>query len=161
LRRWPLTHYIELVNRLLKDKPELSVLVFGGPEEEKDSEQLIHQTDPRRVLRPPTRSLRQAAALLKHCAAFLSVDTALMHLAAAMKVPGQVVIETPTWNKPIEPYNQRFSLVPNPAVAGRNLAYYRYDGEGIKGTPAELVRCMASVEVPQVFEILVRVLTQS
>jgi len=161
LRRWPLANYIELVKRLLRERPELSVLVFGGPEEEKDSEELIRQTDPKKVLRPPTRSLRQAAALVKHCAAFLSVDTALMHLAAAMKVPGQVVIETPTWNKPIEPYHQRFELVPNPAVAGRNLAYYRYDGEGIKGTPAELLRCMASVEVPQVFESLIRVLAQS
>ena len=56
-----------------------------------------------------------------------------------MKVPKLVVIETPTWNKPIEPYRHPFTLIPNPAVAGRNLDYYRYDGRGIRGSPAELL----------------------
>ena len=96
----------------------------------------------------------QAAALLKKCELFLSVDTALMHLAAAMKVPKQIVIETPTWNKPIEPYHNPFVLVKNPAVAGRNLKYYRYDGHGIRGTDKELLQCMASVSVDAVYRAL-------
>ena len=99
---------------------------------------------------PKTENLRQAAALIGKCDLFLSVDTALMHLAAAMKVRGQVVIETPTWNKPIEPYANPFTLVKNPAVAGRNLDFYRYDGGKIKGTNEELLRCMASVTVDAV-----------
>jgi hypothetical protein len=37
--------------------------------------------------------------------------------------------------------------VKNPAVAGRNLEFYRYDGGGIKGSADELVRCMKSVSV--------------
>jgi len=78
-------------------------------------------------MHPMTKDLRQAAALLKRCSGFISVDTALMHLAAAMKVPNQIVIETPTWNKVIEPYNNPFVLIQNPAVAGKNLEYYRYD----------------------------------
>ena len=73
-----------------------------------------------------------------------------MHVAAAMKVRGQVVIETPTWNKPIEPYTNPFILVKNPAVAGRHLDFYCYDGRGIKGTRAELLRCMESVKVADV-----------
>ena len=77
-----------------------------------------------------------------------------MHLAAAMKVPKLVVIETPTWNKPIEPYGHPFTLIPNPAVAGRNLDYYRYDGRGIRGSPAELLRCMTSVTVESVCQTL-------
>ena len=56
-----------------------------------------------RSSQPGLENLRQAAALLRHCKVFLSVDTSLMHLAAAAKVPRQIVIETPTWNKPIEP----------------------------------------------------------
>jgi ADP-heptose:LPS heptosyltransferase len=106
------------------------------------------------VFHPQTKSLRQAAALVKKCYAFLSVDTALMHVAAAMKMPKQVVIETPTWNKPIQPYNNPFLLVKNPAVGGRNLEYYRYDGRGIKGTDEELIRCMESLSVEAVFEVL-------
>jgi hypothetical protein len=71
-----------------------------------------------------------------------------------MKVPNLLVIETPTWNKPIEPYGNPFTLIRNPAVAGRNLDYYRYDGRGIRGSPAELRRCMASVTVQAVYEAL-------
>ena len=74
-----------------------------------------------------------------------------MHIAAAVKVPAQVVIETPTWNKPIEPFGNPFTLVKNPAVAGRNLEFYRYDGGDIKGTREELVAMMQSVKVADVF----------
>jgi ADP-heptose:LPS heptosyltransferase len=152
LRRWPLDSYVQLIRRLNRERPGSTVLLFGGPEEEKDHEQILSQVDRRLVLHPKTNSLRQAAALLQHCGCFLSVDTALMHVAAAMKVRRQVVIETPTWNKPIEPYGQTFILVPNPAVAGRNLDFYRYDGRGIQGTSQEIIRCMESVSVEAVFE---------
>jgi len=64
------------------------------------------------------------------------------------------VIETPTWNKPIQPYHNPFVLVKNPAVAGRNLEYYRYDGRGIQGSDTELIRCMESVSVDAVYEVL-------
>jgi ADP-heptose:LPS heptosyltransferase len=154
LRRWPLGAYVKLIRRLNQEHPQITVLLFGGPEEEKDHEQILTEVDRRLVLHPRTGSLRQAAALLKHCERFLSVDTALMHMAAAMQVKRQVVIETPTWNKPIEPYAQPFVLVKNPAVAGKNLEFYRYDGRGIRGTNAELVRCMEAVTVEAVYRAL-------
>jgi len=151
LRRWPLDHYLELLRRVQSAWPDLAVLLFGGPQEEEDHAKLLAAAKSGRLLHPPTANLRQAAALVRHCQAFLSVDTVFMHLAAAAKVPGQVVIETPTWNKPIQPYRNPFRLVKNPAVAGRNLEYYRYDGRGIRGTPQELARCMASVSVEAVY----------
>jgi heptosyltransferase-2 len=154
LRRWPLDHYLALVNELRRSHPELAVLLIGGPEEKKDHQTIREQTSPGQVLIAEPPSLRQTAALLKQCDLFLSVDTNLMHLAAAVKVPRLVVIETPTWNKPIEPYGHPFTLIRNPAVGGRNLDYYRYDGHGIKGSPAELRRCMASVTVDAVFKTL-------
>ena len=152
LRRWPLENYIELVRRLREAKPELAVFFFGGPEEQRDYEKIRTTPGAHKVLFPKTENLLQAAALIAKCDSFLSVDTALMHVAAAMGVKNQVVIETPTWNKPIEPYGNRFTLVKNPAVAGRNLDYYRYDGGDIKGTREEILRCMASVKVEAVFQ---------
>ncbi len=151
LRRWPLASYIELIRQLNREHPDWAILLFGGPQEKEVHPQILAGTDPGKVFTPETKNLRQAAALIKRCHAFLSVDTVMMHLAAAMKVRGQVVIETPTWNKPIQPYNQKFTLIPNPAVAGRNLEYYRYDGGGIRGTAEELERCMACVEIERVY----------
>ena len=150
LRRWPLENYVELARRLRQSQPEPGLLFFGGPEEKAEHEKIQTQAGGQNLFFPKTQNLRQAAALVGKCAAFLSVDTALMHVAAAMKVCGQIVIETPTWNKPIEPFGNRFTLVKNPALAGRNLDFYRYDGGGIKGTADELRRCMASVTVEAV-----------
>jgi ADP-heptose:LPS heptosyltransferase len=161
LRRWPLKNYIELARRLRQSRPELAVLFFGGPEEKSDHEKIQQALGATNLFFPKTENLRQAAALIGKCDAFLSVDTALMHIAAAMEVRGQIVIETPTWNKPIEPYANPFVLVKNPAVAGRNLEFYRYDGREIKGAREELLRCMASVTVESVESAIQAALAKS
>ena len=158
-RRWPLENYIELARLLRQSHPELRIIFFGGPEETADHEKIHAQLAG--AVFPQTNNLRQAAALIGRCAAFLSVDTALMNIAAAMQARGQVVIETPTWNKPIEPFGNPFTLVKNPVVAGRGLEFYRYDGGDIKGTPEELRRCMASVTVGEVHAAVGRGLAKS
>jgi heptosyltransferase-3 len=150
LRRWPLVNYIELVRRLRRDTPETGILFFGGPDEQADHEQILATLGPQNLYFPKTPGLVQAAHLLKQCGIFLSVDTVMMHLAAAVKVRRQVVIETPTWNPPIQPYANPVTLVKNPVVDGRGLDYYRYDGGNIKGTREELIACMASVTVDAV-----------
>jgi ADP-heptose:LPS heptosyltransferase len=149
LRRWPLENYIKLAQLVNEWRPDFRILFFGGPEETGGHELIRSRL--KRVQFPPTKNLREVAALLRYATAFLSVDTALMHIAAAMKIPGQVVIETPTWNKPIEPFGNTFTLVKNPAVHGRNLDFYRYDGGEIKGTPESIMEVMKSVTVESVF----------
>jgi ADP-heptose:LPS heptosyltransferase len=158
LKRWPFRNYLELIQRLNRDLPQAAVLLFGGPEEQAEHDEIRRVAAGHPVFAPDTKNLRQAAALIKRCDAFLSVDTALMHLAAAMKVPSQIVIEAPTLNATNVPYQQAFTLVPNPAVNGRNLEYYRYDGRGIQGTAEALTRCMASVTVDAVFEAVLQAL---
>jgi ADP-heptose:LPS heptosyltransferase len=150
LKRWPLEHYIELLKRLTATQPQLAVLLFGGPEEREAHARIRTKIPTGNILIPETRNLRQAAALLKRCHAFLSVDTALMHGAAAVKVPNQIVIEAMTLNATNVPYGNKFTLVRNPVVNGRNLSYYRYDGKPVKGTDAELIAAMASVKVEDV-----------
>lgn len=151
LKRWPLENYLALFRKLKGERPDLTVLLFGGPDEENDFQKILTGSGPPFVVRATTKNFRQAAALMKKCAGFLSVDTVLMHLAAAMKVPEQIVIEAPTLNPTNPPYGNPFTLVRNPAIAGRHLDFYRYDGQGIKGTDEELLRCMASIGVEDVF----------
>ena len=154
LRRWPLGNYLELIIRLHHEHPTLPVVLFGGPEERAAHETLRNQLGHMPVFFPDTPSVRHAAALLGHAHAFLSVDTVFMHLAAAVQVPHQFVIETPTVNPPILPLRDGWKLIPNPAVAGRNLDFYRYDGRPIAGTNAELRKLMESVTVDAVFQAL-------
>ncbi|MGA2281474.1 MAG: glycosyltransferase family 9 protein [Verrucomicrobiota bacterium] len=154
LKRWPLKHYAGLVRRLDQERPDIRVLLFGGPEETKDHPVLLAQSNREFVLEAKTQNFRQTAALIKRCNAFLSVDTVLMHVAAAVKVPHQIVIEAPTLNVTNWPYGNPFTLVKNPVVNGRGLDYYRYDGGDIKGTREELLACMASVKIEDVYGVL-------
>jgi lipopolysaccharide heptosyltransferase II len=158
LKRWPLKNYAGLVRRLNQKRPDLRILLFGGPEEINDHPVVLAQANRDLTVEAKTQNLRQTAALMKRCSAFLSVDTVLMHVAAAMKVPHQIVIEAPTLNPTNLPYGHPFTLVKNPAVAGRNLDYYRYDGGDIKGTRDELLACMASIKIEDVFETVTRLI---
>ena len=158
LKRWPLKNYAGLVRRLNQERPDIRVLLFGGPEEAKDHQIVLAQANRDLTLEAKTRNLRETAALMKRCSAFLSVDTALMHIAAAMKVPNQIVIEAPTLNVTNWPYGNQFTLVKNPVVSGRNLDYYRYDGGDIKGTRAELIAAMESVTVAEVFATITKLI---
>ena len=154
-RRWPLENYIELARQLREQRPDLAILFFGGPGEKEDHEKIRAAFGEGKVFFPQTETFLHTAALIGRCDVFLSVDTSNMHLAAAMGVRKQIVIETPTWNKQIEPYGNPFTLVKNPAVAGRNLEFYRYDGGDIKGTEEELGRIMAAVKVEDVLKAVI------
>jgi len=158
LKRWPLKNYAGLTRKLNRERPDIRILLFGGPDEMKDHQVVLAQSNRDLTMETKTQNLRQAAALMKRCNAFLSVDTALMHIAAAVKAPNQIVIEAPTLNATNLPYGNPFKLVKNPVVAGRNLDYYRYDGGDIKGTREELLACMASIRIEDVFEAVTKLI---
>lgn len=158
LKRWPLENYIALIRQLTAARSDVTVLLFGGPEEREENARILAEAAHPNLIAPKTRSIREAAALMRHCEAFLSVDNAMMHFAAAMQVPKQVLIESMAFGPTLEPYNRPYRLVQNPAVHGRNLDYYRYDGKGIRGTDEELTRIMAAVKVEEVFSAVNEVL---
>jgi ADP-heptose:LPS heptosyltransferase len=158
LKRWPFGHWQELIRRLRHSHPDVALLLLGGPEEQQEHALLLKEHGSELLLAPSTPNLRQAAALLRHCHAFLSVDTVFMHLAAAMKVPHQIVIEAPTLNPTNLPWQNPYKVIRNPIVNGRNLDYYRYDGRPIRGTEEELTRCMASITVDEVHQAVAEAL---
>ena len=158
LKRWPLKNYAGLVRQLNKERPDIHVLLFGGPEESKDHQVVQAQANLDLTQEARTKNLRETAALMKRCSAFLSVDTALMHIAAAVKAPNQIVIEAPTLNVTNWPYGNDFTLVKNPVVNGRGLDYYRYDGGDIKGTREELIAAMESVRIADVFAAVTKLI---
>ena len=158
LKRWPSCLWGELLHRLNKEHPEITVLLFGGPEEQVEHAEILDYSPGAPIYAPATRNLRQAAALMKHCHAFASVDTALMHLAAAMKTRNQIVIEAPTLNPTNLPWRNQHRVIRNPVVNGRNLDYYRYDGKPIRGSVAELTLCMSSVKVEEVYKAILEAL---
>jgi ADP-heptose:LPS heptosyltransferase len=161
MKRWPVDNYIVLIQKLTTARPDVTVLLFGGPGEKEANARITAEAAHPNLVIPKTRSIREAAALMKHCEVFLSVDNVMLHLAAAMKVPKQVLIEAMTFGPSLEPYGRPYRLVKNPAVHGRNLDYYRYDGKGIRGSEEELRQIMEAVKVDDVFAAITEVLDQN
>lgn len=152
LRRWPVERWEGFLHAWRERRSDVPIVAFGGPGERVVHEALARALPPGTLRFPSAPSLRAAAALVGHARAFLSVDTAFMHIAAAVGVPHQVVIETPTLNPPVFPLRPDWTCVPNPAVGGRHLDFYRYDGRPIAGTDEDIVRVMRSVAVEPVLE---------
>jgi len=152
MRRWPLDNYIKLIRLILDSNKKTKIILFGGVEEEKDNSRIISEINDKRIIIAKTKNINDCAAIIRRCKVFISVDTALMHIAAAMKVKKQIVIETPTFNKTVEPYAQRFILIKNPAVHGKNFRFYNYNGKGIKGDDDKIEKIMKSVRVEDVFK---------
>lgn len=86
-KRWPINRFAEVAITLIKNH-NAHVLLFGGPDEEKEKKQLedaIHSAAGSPVSRINT-SLLTTAALMRRCEFVLTNDSGLMHLAAASGV---------------------------------------------------------------------------
>jgi ADP-heptose:LPS heptosyltransferase len=152
LRRWPMDCYVAFLRQWRSRHPGVPVVLFGAREE-----QPLHAAfrgAGAEFLEAATPGLREAMALVGHAGGFLSVDTVFMHVAAAMGVPRQWVIETPTLNPPVHPRREGWTLIPNPSIGGRHLDFYRYDGRPIAGSAGDLARMMSAVSVESVIEAL-------
>lgn len=88
-KRWPHYHYAALAQQLINEGYQ--ILLFGSAKDRETGEQIIAALDAPaqawcRNLAGETQ-LEQAVILLAHCAAVVSNDSGLMHIAAALDRP--------------------------------------------------------------------------
>jgi len=108
-KRWNAEHYAEVCARASAEL-NMSILLFGGPEEkelnERISKVLLMNNPSARVIIVEASSLSQSIAIMKHCSAFISNDSGLMHCAAALQLPLIAIfgytshVHTAPWNNP-------------------------------------------------------------
>ncbi len=82
-RRWEPEKYADLIVKLINEK-NAKVLIFGGPDEEKLKENIISRVNSDSVYNINSSTLVQTAAIIKRSNLFISNDSGLMHIAAAM-----------------------------------------------------------------------------
>jgi heptosyltransferase-2 len=83
-KRWPLQYFSEL-GRVLTEKYNTHLLLFGGPEEKELNEKLLQElSGSATIIAAP---LLTTAAVIQKCQLFVSNDSGLMHIAAATGVP--------------------------------------------------------------------------
>ncbi|MEJ2039797.1 MAG: lipopolysaccharide heptosyltransferase II, partial [Desulfosarcinaceae bacterium] len=108
-KRWPADRFAALSRRLIQENGA-RVLVFGGPGEVALGEQVAQQAGTGCHNLCDRTSLRQAMGLIGRCDAFVTNDSGLMHVAAALDIP-QVAIIGPTDPVATGPVNSGSRLV--------------------------------------------------
>ncbi len=98
--------YVELAKQL-HQKHNAHIMLFGT---EKDVNQYINDMTKGFSTIPETKNIMQSIALMKKCSLFVSNDTALMHIAAALKIP-TVAIFAYTNYKELAPWQNKHIIV--------------------------------------------------
>ena len=115
LKRWYPERFAELAQRI-REAYSGKVLLFGGPDEQQLGDEICRMAaNPGVVNLAGHTSLEEAIALIGLCGMFVTNDSGLMHVAAALDVP-LVCIFGPTDPGRTAPWSKRYVLVRDEGV---------------------------------------------
>ncbi|MGE0086508.1 MAG: lipopolysaccharide heptosyltransferase II [Desulfococcaceae bacterium] len=114
-KRWPKDRYAQLCAQLRQVRKDMPVIVFGGPGEEKLGQDICRIAGEGCISIAGQTGLREAISLIERCRLFITNDSGLMHVAAALHVP-QIAIFGPTDHSTTSPADSgsRIVRVPTP-----------------------------------------------
>jgi heptosyltransferase II len=107
-RRWETSKFTCLAKKLIEDFGA-KIMVFGGNDEEHLKSVIEAGTGSAAVIPVRTGNLLQTAALMKRCDLFVTNDSSLMHLAAALKLK-IIALLGPTNRNYIAPWQSDFRI---------------------------------------------------
>jgi heptosyltransferase-2 len=85
-KRWPVARYAAVLDRLI-DERQVSVAIFGSPNEVKIAESIRAAMRRQPAILSGRTELSELIAMIACCDLFLTNDSGPMHLAAALRVP--------------------------------------------------------------------------
>ncbi len=142
-KRWPAVRFAELCRRIQGLKPDAAILVFGGPGEAALGEEITGRVGRDCVNLCGKTGLREAIALIGRCRLFITNDSGLMHVAAALNIP-QIAVFGPTDHTTTSPANPDSFIVREDIACSPCLQ---------RDCPLGHHRCMTAVTVDRVFDI--------
>lgn len=95
-KQWFPERYAELGERLGRDL-DAAILIFGGPSDRALGQSIVDQMSVPAVDLSGRTSLAEAMALIDRCRAFVTNDSGLMHVAAALDTPLVAVFGSTNW----------------------------------------------------------------
>jgi len=140
-RKW--THYQELIDLLVAEG--LHIYCCGKGDEKIDHPRVTAFTD---------LPIQETAALINQCDLFLSNDSGLMHLAAALQKK-QIAIFTATSDKKSGPYYN-----PRARVITPRLACYPCYGKDEAWDRCNDWICRDAISVAQVYDVIKKVMDE-
>lgn len=142
LKRWHPERFAELAVRLL-NAYGARVLVFGAPGERQLGEEICRMTARPGVINlAGLTSLDEAIALIGLCGLFVTNDSGLMHVGAALDVP-LVAVFGPTDPARTAPWSERYALVHDEGIDCRGCKMRRCKHNHM---------CMDGITVERVFQ---------
>lgn len=141
-KRWFPEQYAQLCQRFQAEYDNVSILVFGGPGEDKLGKKICDIVGNKCINLCGKTTLRQAAALIEKCSLFITNDSGLMHIAAGLNVP-QIAIFGPTNHTTTSPASLNSHIVRVPIPCSPCMK---------QECPLGHHNCMKAVTVEMVFE---------
>ena len=149
-RRWTPDKFAELINGLI-EKKNAKVLLFGGPDENELKADIVSQVGSTQLINVETKNLRETAAVIKRSDIFVTNDSGLMHIAAALdrKI---VPIIGPTNENFIHPWRTEYK------TASLNLECapcFYYSPKPLTCSRRDVkFKCLKELSVEQVFNLV-------
>jgi heptosyltransferase-2 len=111
-KRWPSEKFSALISELAGTYKDAAFLLFGGREELPLKEEVMEGAAPARgrMHTVETGGIRETAAIMERCSAFVANDSGLMHLSAALQVP-VVALFGPTNPRWLGPWKCRHRVI--------------------------------------------------
>jgi ADP-heptose:LPS heptosyltransferase len=111
-KQWDSANYIAVIRHLMSQDSRFAVSVCGTPQDATEVRRVAVATDTQAV--PPRSSLREFAAIIHEFDLLLTPDTAVVHLAAAWKIPTVALYRSDPAVAPWLPYHTPHRAVADP-----------------------------------------------
>jgi ADP-heptose:LPS heptosyltransferase len=142
-RRWPKERFTALINAV----PEAHFVLFGTAEEEENNRYILNATAAaHRVTLVNDMTIRQVAAIIRVCDFFITNDSGLMHIAAAVKTP-VIALIGPTNPAYIYPWGVEHKLMVAPTPCRH---CFRYSPRPLRCTNKVPFECLTAITVEAV-----------
>jgi heptosyltransferase-2 len=147
-RRWEPEKFAALASRLTSEM-NAKVLFFGGPEEDELINGILSKLEVAGVFRVKTSNLAKTAAVMKRCNVFVSNDSSLMHVSAALKLK-TVAIIGPTNTNYIHPWKTDYTIA---SLKLECSPCFHYSPKPLSCKREDIkYKCMKGLSVERVFE---------
>ena len=143
-KQWPPERYGELARRIGEVWPGAAVLVFGGPGDRELGDGICAEGGPHCLNLAGATSLREAVALIDRCDRFVTNDSGLMHVAAALEIP-LIAVFGPTDHTTTCPASRSSRIVREPVPCSPCMK---------RECPLGHHRCMREISVERVLGAL-------
>ena len=149
-RRWAKEKFLELINIF----PDIDFFVFGTKEEEEANQFIVNNSRYKNVILIQNTPLRQVALIIKQMNAFISNDSGLMHLAAAVGTPVVAIFgpTNPVW---VRPWRVNHSVV---RVELPCSPCFYYSPKALECTAGLDFKCLKDIDVPMVKSAIERLI---